>query len=218
MTFVYTYITMQDIIQLRTVYLNNLPFTVCHWTCNGQFLLFARVFPAFYKREFSHKCLPSVSKHWRRFKNTNNSTSKNYTKLKHWQFNAKIIYYKLHIALHTTITTSSRYHDARLKYEGKRKGIANRHYGEKRVERTCFWSYPVFPANALRFLLSPDASGLALSVINISVSFYLARAARVRQVAQPSGRCRKLLSTKQLTDILTISRKKWQSYISCKHW
>lgn len=205
---------MQDIIQLRTEYLNDLPFTVCHWKFNGQFLLFARVFPAFYKRKFSHQCLLSVSKHWRRFKNTNNSTSKNYTK--NWHFNAKTIYYKLHIALHTTITTSSRYNDARLKYEGKRKGIANRHYGVIRSG----WREPVSGATLCspptRFLLSPDASGLALSVI--SVSFYLARAARVRQVAQPSGRCQKRLSTKQLTDILTISRKKWQSNISCKHW
>lgn len=64
-------------------------------------------------------------------------------KLKHWHYNVKTIYYKRHIALHThtTITTSSCYNNARLKYEGKRKGIANRHCGEKRVERTCFWSY-----------------------------------------------------------------------------
>lgn len=74
------------------------------------------------------------------------------------------------------------------------------------------WREPVSGATLCspptRFLLSPDASGLVLSVINISVSFYLARTARVEQVAQPSGRCQKLLSTKQLADILTISRKK----------
>lgn len=38
---------MQDIIQLRTEYIN-----VCHWKFNGQFLLFARVFPHFTKEYF----------------------------------------------------------------------------------------------------------------------------------------------------------------------
>lgn len=107
----------------------------------GSFLYLPEYFHILQKNIFSPmstvrlKTLKTIQK----YKQLNQQ--KLYKKLKHWHYNVKTIYYKLHIALHTTITTSSCFNNARLKYEGKRKGIANRQCGEKRVERTCFWSY-----------------------------------------------------------------------------